>query len=272
LNPFIITSHRVDHNYSIGLLNDKRPYLCHNTLMIPVILIDRPRLRNTIDDKTVNELTDLCQQFGADPEVVCVIVTGAGRRYFCAGARYNRRLYSSDTFVSPEQAISQLEMPVIAAINGDALDLGLEIALACDIRIASATAHFGFPQITAGVLPSAGGTQRLPRLIGRGRALEVLLTGDVFDATSALEMGLVDEVVPANSVMKRTEELAAAIGHKAPRALKYTKEAVNDGLDMPLDQGLRLEEDLYLLLQTTADRTEGVRAFLKKRNPAFKGR
>lgn len=240
--------------------------------MIPVITIDRPRRKNTIDEKTATELVRLCQQFAADPEVVCAIVTGAGHRYFCTGAAPRHMLQSSGNIASPGYTISCLEMPVIAAINGDALDLGLEIALACDIRIASAQAHFGFPQVASGMIPSDGGTQRLPRLIGRGRALEMLLTGDLIDAASALEMGLVDEVVPPDGVMERAEKLAAEIGHKAPRAIKYIKEAVNDGLDMTLEQGLRLEGDLYLLLQTTADRTEGVQSFLKKRKPVFKGR
>ena len=240
--------------------------------MIPIVLIDRPRRRNTLDYNSARELVALCEQLAADDEVRVVIMTGAGRSFFCCGREDVAGDLTGPWQVSPSRALAALEVPVMAAVNGGAFDLGLEIALACDIRIASNTATFGFPAVRKGVLPSDGGTQRLPRLIGRGRALEMILTGDSVSAAQALQMGLVDEVVAPDRLQDRVEELAAAFAHKAPVALKYAKEAVSAGIDLPLDQGLRLEGDLYLLLQTTADRAEGVRSFLAKRKPAFKGK
>jgi enoyl-CoA hydratase/carnithine racemase len=164
-----------------------------------------------------------------------------------------------------------MEKPVIAAINGDAIGDGLELALSCDIRIAADTARFGLTQLESGAIPSDGGTQRLPRLIGKGKALELILTAETINATEALDIGLVSKLVPASELATEAETLVQGIATKAPISLRYVKEAVNKGMDMTMDQGLRLEADLYLLLHTTADRTEGITAFLEKRTPEFKG-
>ena len=167
--------------------------------------------------------------------------------------------------------MAALEAPLIAAVNGPAIGQGLELALACDIRIAGEGARFAMPQVPAGVLPWDGGTQRLPRIVGRGRAMEMLMTGREVDAREALDMGLVHEVVPHAELAARVQALAESIAAAAPIALRYTKEAVLRGVDMGLDAGLRLEADLNILLQSTADRAEGVRAFLERRAPRFRG-
>ena len=171
----------------------------------------------------------------------------------------------------PAAAIASINCPVIAAINGDALGQGLELALSCDIRIAADTARFGLPQVGQGILPGDGGTQRLARIVGRGKAMELLLTGNTIDASEALAIGLVNQVVAGGKLIAEVETMAAAVVSKGPLALRYAKEAVIKGLDLTLEQGLRLEADLYLLLHTTADRTEGIRAFLEKKRPQFKG-
>lgn len=168
-------------------------------------------------------------------------------------------------------AIASLERVAIAAIGGDALGEGLELALACDIRIASEKASFCLPHTGYGLIPSGGGTQRLPRLVGKGKALEMILTADPIDAREAFRIGLVNKVVPSEKLLSEAEELAKRIITKGPIALRYAKEAINKGLDLTLEQGLRLEADLYFLIQTTADRMEGIRAFMEKRPPQFKG-
>jgi enoyl-CoA hydratase/carnithine racemase len=168
--------------------------------------------------------------------------------------------------------VAAIDRPVIAAINGDALGPGLELALSCDIRLASSQARFGFPEVASGVIPTGGGTQRLPRIIGRGQALELILTARTISAEEALEIGLVSQVVAPENLAAETETLAANIAAKAPVAVRYIKEAVNKGMDLTLEQGLRLEADLYFLLHTTVDRTEGVKAFRAKRPPRFKGK
>lgn len=222
--------------------------------MIAVILIDRVRQRNLVDADSARQIVEACAQIERDRDIRCAIVTGAGSRHFCNGGGPDLDAASPSGSPRLVDAVAGLSIPVIAAINGNAMGLGLELMLACDIRIASAEATFGFPAITDGFLPHDGGTQRLPRLIGKGRALELLLTGRTVDASEALEIGLVDELSPPAQVMSRVEQLAGQIAHKAPLAVRYAKEAIRSALDLPLDQGLRLEGDLYLLLRTTADR------------------
>jgi enoyl-CoA hydratase/carnithine racemase len=234
--------------------------------LIALIQIDRPRARNVIDDHTRQQLEDLCLKFNEDLETQCVILTGSGKRFFCGG--YD---LSDTSQMSPAAAVSSLVSPSIAAINGDALDEGLELTLACDIRIASRSAHFSLTQVTRGQMPSDGGTQRLPRLVGTGRALEITLTGRTLDADEALAIGLIHEIAEPGEVLERAHELAESIAHKAPIASRFAKEAIQRGPDLNLDEALRYETDLYLLLQTTADRTEGVKAFLAKKNPVFHG-
>jgi len=168
--------------------------------------------------------------------------------------------------------VASLNCPVIAAVNGDAIGIGLELALACDIRIAADIARFSLPGIGRGLMPSDGATQRLPRLLGRARAMEMMLSGQVIAADEALRIGLVSRVVPAKDVLNAALEMGREMAGKASWALRYCKEAVYKGLDMTLSQGLQLEGDLYFLLHTTEDRTEGVNAFREKRKPEFKGK
>jgi enoyl-CoA hydratase/carnithine racemase len=165
-----------------------------------------------------------------------------------------------------------LTKPVIAAINGDAIGLGLELALVCDLRIAMTKARFGLPQVAEGLIPFCGGTQRLPRIVGQAKALELVLLGELIDAAEAYRIGLVTEIVSESTFATRVDEIVEDLLGKGPIALRLGKEAVLKALDLTLDQGIRLEEDLYALLQTTQDRAEGVRAFLSKKKPTFTGR
>jgi len=236
---------------------------------IGYITLNRPEAGNTINLKLAQELEDVCRRINQDEDVYVVMLTGAGDKAFCSGSKLE--LQKSGSRYSVATAIASVEKPVIAAINGDALGQGLELALSCDIRLASDKAKFGFPQIAQGIIPFDGGTQRLPRIVGKGKALELILTAETITAEEALEIGLVSKVVDGASLAAEAEALAKTIAAKAPIALRYIKEAVNKGLDLTLDQGLRLEADLYFLLHTTADRTEGITAFLKKRPPQFKG-
>jgi enoyl-CoA hydratase len=168
-------------------------------------------------------------------------------------------------------AVAGLNCPVIAAVNGDALGAGLELALSCDIRICSENAHFGFPETSYGLIPGGGGTQRLPRIVGKGKATEMVITAEPIDAAEAYRIGLVTKVVPKQKLSTEAEEVAKRLSLRAPIAVRYAKEAVNKGMDMTLAQGLRLEADLSFLLQTTKDRAEGIKAFLEKRKATFKG-
>jgi len=229
-----------------------------------LITLNRPRAGNAINQDLVQELDEVCRRINQDDAIYVVTVTGAGA-HFCIGSDAEPDRYR------PAASIAGIDRPVIAAINGDALGAGLELALSGDIRLASARARFALPQVARGLIPMDGGTQRLPRIVGRGKALELLLTADVINADEALEMGLVSRVVPAEALAGEVVALAETIAAKGPIALRYLKEAVNKGMDMTLEQGLRLEADLYFLLHTTADRTEGVRSHLEKRPPKFKG-
>ncbi len=170
------------------------------------------------------------------------------------------------------QAMDRCPQPIIAAIRGFALGGGLELALACDIRLASDDAQLGLTEVNLAIIPGGGGTQRLPRLVGRGKALEMILTGTRISASEALAIGLVERVVPAAEVLAQAQTLARTLADKAPVALRYAKEAVVKGLELPLSDGIRLENDLATLLRTTDDRVEGARAFLEKRKPRFTGR
>jgi enoyl-CoA hydratase/carnithine racemase len=232
------------------------------------ITLNRPQTGNFFDLAAAQELTEVCCQIKGDQDIHSVVISGAGKA-FCSGGDFDFK--SVGNAVCPAEAVAALDCPVIASIGGDALGWGLELALACDLRIAVDTAHFGLPQIADGLIPMNGGTQRLSRIAGRGKALEMVLTGESIDAQSALECGLVNRVVKAAELQFEVEALAAMFGAKAPVALRYAKEAVNKGLDLTLEQGLRLEADLYFLIHTTADRTEGIQSFLQKRQAKFKG-
>jgi enoyl-CoA hydratase/carnithine racemase len=165
-----------------------------------------------------------------------------------------------------------LTKPTVAVLNGDAVGVGLELALACDLRLAHEQARLGLPQVTDGLIPFCGGTQRLPRIVGQAKALELVLTGELLEAREALRIGLVTNAVAADVFTARVDELLADLVGKGPIALRLGKEAVHKAMDLTLDQGIRLEEDLYALLQTTQDRAEGIRAFLGKKKPTFSGK
>jgi len=246
------------------------------------LTLDKPLVGNIIDLQLANELADACRRINQDDAVSVVIITGAGDT-FCTGidldeisslsasglSRANAASLASQAVAS--LAVASLDGPVLAAINGDALSAGLELALACDIRIASDGARFGFPETSRGFIPGGGGTQRLPRIVGRGKATEMILTAETIDADEAFRIGLLSRVVPAGRLMEEADEIAKRLVSRAPIAVRYAKEAVRKGMDMTQDQGLRLEADLSLLLQTTADRAEGIKAFLEKRPPTFRG-
>lgn len=241
---------------------------------IGYLTLNRPEAGNAIDLVMAQELAETCLQVNLDKEVNAVIITGAGET-FCSGADERYSSDSKDALFgsrTPAESIADLGCPTLAALNGDACGHGLELALACDIRIAASEAKFGLPQISEGYMPEDGGTQRLPRIVGKAKALEMVLTGQIIDAKEALETGLVNRVFSRDLLMAEIEALAKTIAGKAPLALRYCKEAVNKGLDLSLGQGLRLEADLYFLLHTTADRTEGIKSFLEKRPPEYQGK
>lgn len=224
-----------------------------------------------------DELTEICAEITWDEEVRVVVLTGSGGKSFSLDAGLNRAVSGTDeekemTFFSIAEPIAKIDRPVIAAIQSDAIGQGLEMVLACDIRFAAETSRFGLPQIRAGLIPWSGGTQRLTRLVGRGKALEMILTGETIDAREAYRIGLVNKIVPSQEVMSSVMSMAREMGSKGSIALRYTKEAVYQGMDLTLEQGLRLEADLYLLIHTTKDRTEGIQAFREKRVPKFEGR
>ncbi len=234
---------------------------------VACVTLNRPDAGNAVNQQLAQELEEVCTRISQDDDVYVVTVTGAGDA-FCSGSEGELE----NAPCRPAAAIASIDRPVIAAINGDALGEGLEIALSCDIRLASSKARFGLPQVARGCIPIDGGTQRLPRVVGRGKALELLMTADIISAEEALGIGLVSQVVPPEALAEETGKLAETVAAKGPIALRYLKEAVNKGMDMTLEQGLRLEADLYFLLHTTADRAEGIKAYLEKRPPKFRGK
>jgi enoyl-CoA hydratase len=232
---------------------------------VAYLTLNRPEAANRLNLELAQELEDACRRANQDDDVYVVVLSGAGD-VFCGGGEEKGAVYSVAS------AVASIEKPVIAAINGDALGQGLELALSCDIRLAADKAKFGFPQLTQGLIPADGGTQRLARLVGRGKALELILAAETVTAQEALEIGLVNRVVGGAKLSDEAGALAESIAEKGPIALRFIKEAVNKGLDLTLEQGLRLEGDLYFLLHTTADRAEGITAFLKKKPPKFKNK
>jgi len=220
---------------------------------------------------TAKELSDLRSEIAWDDDLRVLLFKGYEDRGFDLEPPQDPA-EGEIAFYSITHEIAEFEKPVVSPIGGHALGWGLELALTADIRIASETSRLGLPQITLGQLPWEGGTQRLPRAIGRAKALEMVLTGESIDAAEAYRIGLVHRVLPASEVTQEAMTLAQAMASKGPLALRYAKEAVNKGMDMTLLQGLRLEADLYCILQTTADRTEGIRAYQQKKTPVFKGK
>ncbi len=247
---------------------------------VATVTIDRPKVLNALDAQTVRTLTSVLTDLGQDDEIRCVVLTGAGDRAFVAGADITelaRLTPTSARAVSDAghrlcALLEGLGKPVIAAINGFALGGGCEIAMACTLRIAATTAKLGQPEIALGLIPGFGGTQRLPRLVGRGRALEMLLTGAPIDAEEAWRIGLVNKVVPPEALAAETSRLAATLATQAPMAVRRILEAVHHGLDMSLAEAAVFEASTFGLVYGTEDVREGTAAFLEKRKPRFTGR
>jgi len=246
---------------------------------IATITLNRPNVHNAMNEKMREELTACFSELGQSAEARVIVVTGGGERAFSAGADIREfvapqvpvKFRDSRRRVDFRAAMERCGQPIIAAIRGFALGGGLELALACDIRIASEDSLLGLTEVNLAIIPGGGGTQRLPRLVGRGKALEMILTGARIDAREALRIGLIERVVSAAEVQSAAQELAKQLAERAPIAMRYAKEAVVKGLGMSLEDGLRLENDLATLLRTTEDRIEGAKAFLEKRKPRFTG-
>ncbi len=223
-----------------------------------------------------SELARIRDEISYDNDVRVVIVTGAGKEGFSIGTDMEEYRSSQDREdrmkrLSTGPIFDAIDRPIIAAINGDALGQGLELALSCDLRICAETAHFAMPQVTLGEIPWDGGTQRLSRLVGKSKSLEMILTGEMIDAQEAYRIGLVNKVVSSIELIAESMSMAQEMSTKAPIALRYAKEAICHGMNLTLEQGLRLEADLYFLLHTTRDRREGIEAFREKKIPDFKG-
>lgn len=247
---------------------------------VATVTLNRPDVHNAQNDTLRRELHQVFTALTTDDDVTVIVITGAGDRAFSAGADIREFVEPASPTLLRERrkrieyrsVMDRCSQPIIAAINGFALGGGLELALACDIRIAAESATLGLTEVNLAIIPGGGGTQRLPRLVGRGKALEMILTGARIPASEALRIGLVERVVPVGEALTAATELARTIAGKAPIALRYAKEAVVKGLGMALEDGLRLEGDLSTLLRTTEDRVEGAKAFLEKRKPRWTGR
>ncbi|HET6615044.1 MAG TPA: enoyl-CoA hydratase/isomerase family protein [Dehalococcoidia bacterium] len=237
---------------------------------IAEVRLNRPDRGNPIDARFLDELDAAAASIHDDPEVYVVLLTAAGDVFSSGRLAEPEMMARHDRL--PFRALELMGQPVVAAIEGDAIGAGLELALACDMRVASEEAMFAIPDVEMGMAPSGGATARLPRIAGRGLAAELILLGARIDGRRAAASGLVNEALPRPAVRARAEAVAQSMAAQGPLALRYAKEAMLRGLDMPLDQALRFETDLTVILQTTADRAEGVRAFLEKRSPRFEGK
>ena len=246
---------------------------------VACVTINRPAVLNALNTETLDELRVAILDLKQDDDVRVVIVTGAGEKSFVAGADINELALQTPTTgrehaLAGQQVfdlIENLGKPVIAAVNGFALGGGCELAMACTLRIAADTARLGQPEINLGIIPGYAGTQRLARLVGKGRALELILTGAQVSAAEAESIGLVNRVVPAAHLMGEVRKLAAMLSAQAPVAVRYALSAVTKGLDMPFAEGCVLEATLFGLVVATEDMREGTRAFLEKRKPTFTG-
>jgi enoyl-CoA hydratase len=247
---------------------------------IAVITINRPKVLNALNSQTLDELRRVMLDLKQDDGVRAVIVTGAGEKAFVAGADINELAVQSPAS-GREHALAgqavfdlveRMGKPVIAAINGYALGGGCELAMACTLRIAADTAKLGQPELALGLIPGYGGTQRLPRLVGRGRAMEMILTGAPIAAVEAQRIGLVNRVVPAAELMTEAKSMAAKLAALAPIAMRYIINAVNAGTEMAFAEACQYEATLFGLVASTGDMREGTAAFLEKRPATFKGR
>ncbi len=244
---------------------------------IALVQIDRPEVRNALDPEIYKKLSEIFNDLGMDRDIRSIIITGAGDKTFASGS--NLSMIGSRTYLENLDWIgpvvfSQIEMvpkPVIAAINGYALGAGCELALACDIRIASRNAKFGQPEVKIGILPGGGGTQRLPRIVGLAKAKELILTGELIDAEEACRIGLVSRVVESSELIKVAKEIANKIMKNAPLAVRLAKMAMNAALSTDMNTGMQFEKLAQTILFCTEDRKEGVSSFFEKRSPFFKG-
>jgi enoyl-CoA hydratase len=247
---------------------------------VAVVTINRPKVLNALNSSTLDELRHAALDLKRDDSVRVVILTGAGEKAFVAGADINELAVQTpvsgrDLALAAQHVLDLIEnlgKPVIAAINGFALGGGCELAMACTLRLAADTARLGQPEINLGLLPGYAGTQRLPRLVGKGRAMEMILTGAPITAAEAERIGLVNRVVPAGQLMAAARTLAATLAAQAPVAMRYIITAINQGLEMPFAHAQVFEATLFGLVTATDDMHEGTRAFLEKRKPEFRGR
>ena len=243
------------------------------------VTVNRPKVLNALNHRTWADLRTAFEDARRDAAVRGVIVTGAGGKAFIAGADIGE--LATLTAVEAEDStrdgqavldlIENLGKPVIAAVNGFALGGGCETAMACTIRVASESAKFGQPEVKLGIIPGAGGTQRLPRLVGKGRALQLILSAEIISAQEGYRIGLVNEVVPSADLIQRAEAILAQINSNAPLAVKFSLEAVNQGLETSQSEGLLLESSLFAICAASEDKREGTSAFLEKRAPQFHG-
>lgn len=246
---------------------------------IATVTVNRPKSMNALSQEVLEQMEQVIKDVAKNDQVRALIITGAGNKAFVAGADI-----SAMVDMTAQEAreysivahnlygmIEQLPIPVIAAINGYALGGGCELTLVCDIRIAASTAKVGQPEITLGIIPGFGGTQRLSRLVGKGKATELILTGGMIDAETAMSIGLVNAVVPPEKLIDAAVDMAKKIIANGPLAIKYAKEAIHHGLQMSLDQGCKYEIELWTDCFTTEDQDIGMKAFLNKQKPSFKG-
>ncbi|MDX8290965.1 enoyl-CoA hydratase-related protein [Metabacillus indicus] len=243
------------------------------------LIINRPERRNALNKETLDEMTEALQELAKDDETGCIIFTGSGEKSFAAGAdigqlktRTALDVFNPGGMQQVYDYIETYEKPTIAMVNGFALGGGCELAMACDIRIASEQAKFGLPELNLSIIPSAGGTQRLARLIGKGPAMNMILRGKIIDANEAYRIGLVSEVAESGQLQARTEEAAKEILSKGPLAVKLAKLAVHAGFDADQRTGLLIEKLAQAVLFSTEDKNEGTAAFLEKRKPQFTSR
>jgi len=246
---------------------------------IRLVTIDRPEKMNALNAAVRDALTEEARRAAEDPDVRVLVITGAGEKAFIAGADIGEfadrtPLEQREAMATPTvfDSIWDFPLPTIAMINGYCLGGGCELALACDVRIGADTARIGQPEVNLGIIPGGGGTQRLTRLVGYGKANQLILTGEIIDAVKAYEIGLLDEIVPAEELMDKTLEVARAMASKSPVTLKLAKRALRLANEMELSAGLEQERDLFALAFSTDDKIEGVAAFLEKRKPEWKGR